>query len=443
VNCPKCGYLQEERLDCRKCGVVFSKYYALHSQEKPPQSDGREASSPLHISSIETSLPDLAEMRQSLKEMGRRLNETEFERAERVRISGEIRLLDQKIQGLQAQLASSVDGLEKKTVSLVSSALPSEEHLRKLNGELIEAYLDPFLKRLDQVEQKAGMPQKVNSREPEADAHFQTVLRGLEQRMAALERPEPGDSDTEARQAKDALNREQILKEFDELRLSLQNVTVKYSEIGELKKNHLVLMSRIESMQQEMDSSKKESAGTLSTKIPELETEVHALRAEVRQAISRLETLESSPLLSMQTMQSLTQEIGSLKEMQANEPQRTQAAAARFEASITEKLSSIMNLSADLKWINERCQLLEENLARTSQDVNGMGKKTTELDSGIAGVMGEAQQMRSELVAQTERLDMLMSQAFPEPRSSTEEDVRAIRDDIRRMLEMVLKPVAS
>jgi len=293
------------------------------------------------------------------------------------------------------------------------------------------------------VEQKAGMLQKVNSLEPEADAHFQTVLRGLEQRMAALERLERGDSDTGAQQAKDALNQEQILKEFDELRLSLQNVTVKYSEIGELKKNHLVLMSKIETIQQEVDASKKESSGTLSTKIPELETEVHALRAEVRQALGRLETLESSPLLSAQSMQFFEQEIGSLRETQAKEPQRTQAAIAGLETSLTEKLSSVMGLSEDLKWISQRCQSLEESFARAGRDLNEAGKKIAELDSGIAGVVGEAQQLRTEQAAHAERLDMIMSHAFPEPKSSTEEDVRAIRDDIHRMLEMVVKPVAG
>lgn len=443
MNCPKCGYLQEERLDCRKCGVVFSKYYALHSQEMPLQSDSREASLPPYPPSPETYLPDLIEMRQSLKEVTRRLNETEFERAERIRISGEIRSLDQKMQDLQAQFASSIEGFEKKAESLTSSELPSEEYLRKLNAELIEAYMDPFLKRLNQVEQKAGKKQNGNSRETEADVHFQSVLQDMEQRMAALENPELENGSSGEQRAEGRLNQENILKELEEIRLSLQNVTLKYSDIGELKKNHLVLMSKIESIQQEMDSTKEESSGTFSTKLPEFETEVQALRAEVRQAIKRLEALESSPLLSAHSVQSLEQEIGSLKDMQADEDQRTQAAVARFEDSLTEKLSSVMALPEDLKWTNQRCQLMEENLARANQDLNGLNKRTEELDSGIAGVSGEAQQVRNELTALTERLDMFMSNAFPEPKSSTEEDVRAIRDDIHRMLEMVLKPVAS
>jgi chromosome segregation ATPase len=444
VNCPKCGYHQEERLDCRKCGVVFSKFYALHNQEKPLQSDSHETSSPQpSMPSAEAYPPDIAEIRQNLRDVARRLTETEFERAERIRISAEVRSLNQKIQDLHSQFASSVEGLEKKAECLVSSALPTEEHLRKLNVELIESCLDPFLKRLDQVEQKAESRQKRNSREPEGDEHFQNVLRGLEQRMSALEKPEPGDADFPEQRLDETLNQEKILRQVDEIRVSLQNVTLKYSEIGELKKNHLVLLSKIESIQQEMDSSKKESSGTSLIKIPEIETEIRALRAEVRQAIKRLETLESSPLLSVTGIQSLEQEIDFLKETQANEPQRTRAAIAGLEASLIEKFSSVMNLPKDLKSINQRCQSLEENFTSASRDLGEADKKTAELGSGLARVRGEAQQLKNELVTLTEKLDMIVAQVLPEPRSSAEEDVRAIRDDIRRILEMVLRPVAG
>jgi archaellum component FlaC len=443
VNCPKCGFLQEERLDCKKCGVVFSKYIALHNQEKQLQSDSREASSPLpQFASAEPYLPDLAEMRQSLKEMGRRLSETEFERAERVRISGELRSLDQKFQDLQVQFASSIAGLEEKAENMVSSTLPTEEDLRKLSLELIEAYLDPLLKRLDQVEQKVEKRQNGNSKGMQADVHFQNALQGLEQRMAALEKTEPKDAEFVAPDTKGALDQEKILKEFEDIRFSLQNATLKYSEIGELKKNHLVLMSKIESIQQEQDSSKKERSEAVSNKISEIETEVLALRAEVRQAIKSLETIESSALLSMQAIQSLEQEVGTFKEAQENEPQRIQAVIAGFETSQAQKLSPLTALPEDLKWVAKRCQLLEENLARVGQDVDGFDKKSSEMDSSIAGIMEDARQVRSELVALTERFDIFMSQPLPEPRSSTEDDMRAIRGDIHRILEIVLKPVA-
>jgi chromosome segregation ATPase len=442
VNCPKCGYVQEERLDCRKCGVVFSKYYALHSQDTPPHADSREASSPPPHTSTESYLPDLVEMRQSLKDIGRRLNETDFERAERNRLSGEVRALDQRIQELQAQLAASVEGLEKRTSNLVSSLLPSEEHLKRLNLDLIEAYLVPLLTRLDQVEEKAGLRLKDSSLENEA--HLQNILREVERRLEALEEQKSKAKDELAGKpvAESIFDPEKILKEVEELRMSLHNVTVRYSEIGELKKNHLVLMSQMESIRQEMDSSKKESAAALSSKIPELEMEVHALRAEVRQAINRLETIESYPLSSAQDLQSLRNEVETLKETHANELAKTQAAIAGLEAVLTERLSSVTGLPEDLKWVNQRCQFLEENLARVCQDLNGAFKKTADLDDGITSILGESQQVRGELQALGEKLEQVMSQPPPEPRPPMEEDVHAIRNDLRRVLEMVVKPGA-
>jgi len=443
VNCPKCGFLQEERLDCKKCGVVFSKYFALHNQEQQLQSESREVSSQQpQFTSTEPYHPDLVEMRQSLKEIGRRLNETDFERAERVRMNGELRTLDQRIQALQAHFESTVAGFEEKAAAMLSSALPSEEDLRKFNIELIEAYLEPLLKRLDQIEQKAEKRQNGNSHEMQVDAHFQNVVQGLERRMAVLEKPEPKGAELVEQHSLSKFDQEKIQKEFEEIRLALQNATLKYSEIGELKKNNLVLMSKLESVQQEVNSSKKDSSGALATRVSELETEVLALRAEVRQAIKCLETLESSTLLSMQAVQSLEQDAQSLKETQANEPERIQAALAELETSQAQKFSPLAALPEDFKWVSERCSTLEENLARTGQDINRFDEKINELDSGIAGSASEAQQLRCELVALTERFDLFISQSLPDSRPSTEEDMRAIRSDIHRILEIVLRPVA-
>ena len=67
MNCPKCGYEQEERLDCKKCGIVFSKYTALHHLDKPQNPEDGS-----HFQAREAPEDDsdygLMELRQALRE---------------------------------------------------------------------------------------------------------------------------------------------------------------------------------------------------------------------------------------------------------------------------------------------------------------------------------------------------------------------------------------
>ncbi len=49
LDCPKCGFQQEEELECRRCGVIFSKF-----RQAPPASERMQAISPQQETSLET-----------------------------------------------------------------------------------------------------------------------------------------------------------------------------------------------------------------------------------------------------------------------------------------------------------------------------------------------------------------------------------------------------
>ena len=147
MNCPKCGYEQEQRLDCRKCGIVFSKYLALQSETASP---GSPSTPP------ENGAPaEMLELRQSVRELTRKFNEVEFERVERGQIKGDLKLLDKKFQTSLDQLSFRLEELEK----LISNPqapppLPDDARLAEVRRELLDANVDPLNQRVVEIEEK-------------------------------------------------------------------------------------------------------------------------------------------------------------------------------------------------------------------------------------------------------------------------------------------------
>ncbi len=136
--CPKCGYEQEERLDCIKCGIVFSKYMALHLGGKQNRPEPFPQISIPEALPEETMAPELLDLRQSLREVQRRLGDVEFERAERALIKNELKSLDQRIQGLLEPLASRISALEARLDLLAQAPPPpSRDDMEKLRGQLL------------------------------------------------------------------------------------------------------------------------------------------------------------------------------------------------------------------------------------------------------------------------------------------------------------------
>ena len=71
--CPKCGFDQEERLDCKECGIVFSKYNALFTASESSGTPEEEVSLKSEIQDLQI----------QVRELSSRLIDVDFEKAER------------------------------------------------------------------------------------------------------------------------------------------------------------------------------------------------------------------------------------------------------------------------------------------------------------------------------------------------------------------------
>lgn len=264
--CPKCGYSEEERLDCRKCGVVFSKYYALHTPAKVVVTEAPELVQP-PTPDIESLPAEIADLRQNFKELNRRFNDVEFERAERARLRGEIRVLDQKLKDNLEEALERLNALEKRANNPPAPPTnTSPEDFQKLKGEMLEEHVAPLLTRLEQIDARIeGLTKEPGSK---TDPRIIESLRKLVQRVTELDSEVANLAIDRGTQAENApVGLEKASKDIDELRASLQNVTLRYSEIGELKKNHLILLNRVESLEHQLDRARMTQEQAVSKRI--------------------------------------------------------------------------------------------------------------------------------------------------------------------------------
>ncbi len=138
INCPKCGYVQEQRPDCIKCGVVFSKYYALFPAGKPADSahvesqGARESSADIQAK--------LSELQMQIKTLSGRFAEIEFEKVERNK-------LRQDLKNLERQLSENLESIGNR---LEQPPAPEAPH------ETLDPRLPEIRERLEQAESKLG-----------------------------------------------------------------------------------------------------------------------------------------------------------------------------------------------------------------------------------------------------------------------------------------------
>jgi hypothetical protein len=189
LNCPKCGYEQDTRLDCLKCGIVFSKYSARNG-DRAATSILSEFQQP--GTGEDTSPVTLLELRQELRDLAHRFHEVEFERAERGQLRTEVHNLDRRIESAAEQASIRLDSLEKRENE--PPPLPLPLHLGDqpdLQGEIQRLMIEPLMEKLAQIDARVQKleesvnllthpPEDGQDRQPlEADVH--EIRRSLDQ----------------------------------------------------------------------------------------------------------------------------------------------------------------------------------------------------------------------------------------------------------------------
>ncbi len=417
MNCPKCGYSQEERLDCRKCGVVFSKFYALHTTSKPTI---LEVADPIRPSSAgENYQAEIADLRQTLKDLSQRFNELEFERAERTQLRSEVRQIDSKLKDTLAQVSERMSALEEKSAAPPPPAV-SQEDLNRMQQELREECFAPLGERMRQVEDRFGSLQIRN--EAGTDPLVGDSILKLEQRVTALDEeinrlasspasnPESPDPASGTGQG-----------EIEGLRESLQTVTMRYSEIGELKKNHLILQSNMESLQLQLEQAKKTPERNGSGRITELETEITALRAELRQALVRMEAVEATGPSTAVELGALKAELAGLKKMNAEQIGRTQAGLdARLQKEL-DRLSALPSLLKRLEALEMAAPDAALEFGAIKAELSGFKKASAEQNEQKRAALDDAVRKAvepltglGEAVARLEQRQLALEKIFEE-----------------------------
>jgi chromosome segregation ATPase len=142
--CPKCGHEQEERLDCKKCGVVFSKYYSLYTSGASAGLSGEESPGTPRPGEQDPKTA-ISDLQMQIRELSARFTDAEFEKAERNQIRADLK-------NLERQLRESVDKtstrLEQCEQRIECSSLPNA----KLESLIFN--FSSIMERLERLEER-------------------------------------------------------------------------------------------------------------------------------------------------------------------------------------------------------------------------------------------------------------------------------------------------
>jgi chromosome segregation ATPase len=122
--CPKCGFEQEERLDCKECGIVFSKYQTLFPSGEAAQSTDEDPQMKSEFRTLQI----------QVRELSSRMLEAEFEKAERKKLRADLKELEERIQKNQEQVETGMQQIGQALEKILKESdnkIP-QESLHKL-----------------------------------------------------------------------------------------------------------------------------------------------------------------------------------------------------------------------------------------------------------------------------------------------------------------------
>ncbi len=411
MKCPKCGHSQEERLDCVRCGIVFAKYYAMYPQGKDMPIEGQEAIVSSYAAPADTLLAEVSELRQGVREVASRLSDVEFDRAERSLLRGEVKSVEQRVTELVEDLRNRLQALEDRIPEPDQAGTQPEA-----SGIAIEELAERLEKVEEQLDRISARPQAENPVTAEKICEVTARQRGLEDRIdklvAGLQREAEASRPVEG--------------SLQELRQAVQNVTVRYSEIGELKKNHLVLQNDIETLRRDQAALLNLPANGTAARVTQLESEVAALRAELRQVLKRLEAMEVDLTAKLQVTRSSSSGDADHAGLSSALDQLKSSVEGDKEAWTRQ----IELFSSELRRFEDWNQSVSTGLQETSDGLKGSCQRI----EGLLSDVGVLKQEVALLSAQTQGLQerpRKPAQTRPANQPSQfEGDLRAIREDL-------------
>jgi chromosome segregation ATPase len=212
-----------------------------------------------------------------------------------------------------------------------------------------------------------------------------------------------------------------------------------------LKKNHLVLQNLIESLQQSVESSRAAAHEGSLGKIPDLEKEVLALRAENRKTLERMELLEPQAFptampcgtASLQEMSSLKEDVAAFSKLGMEEMCRMQAELSALgtrvneDSQIHEELpEKLASLADEIRSLDQRYHSLCQSIERLKSQTGGPLQSIAELSGEVFALREELLQAQSQMQSFQEQIDGCAAPVAAEASPPTLADIHLIRENL-------------